>query len=118
MQEQISNVFAFMNLSADTNMFKKRKQVIDASDKYRSQNFLETFPELREIYETIRNEDKEIIKEIAALKEEFVERHEKLSSKMAEMQRFIWVYSGALAVIAFLLSYGGPIIRLLSTTAK
>jgi len=52
MQEQISNVFAFMNLPADTNMFKKRKQVIDASDKYRSQNFLETFPELREIYET------------------------------------------------------------------
>ena len=52
MQEQISNVFAFMNLSANTNMFKKRKQVIDASDKYRSQNFLETFPELREIYET------------------------------------------------------------------
>jgi chromosome segregation ATPase len=73
---------------------------------------------LKDVYDTIRSEDRNIILEITNLKAEAAAQYEKISHKISDMQKFIWTYTGALTIIAFLLSYGGPLIRLLSTTAK
>lgn len=73
---------------------------------------------LKDVYDTIRSEDRNILLEITALKVETSSQYEKISHKITDMQKFIWSYTGAFTIIAFLLSYGGPIIRLLSTTAK
>lgn len=67
---------------------------------------------LRDVYETIRNEDRSIIEEITKLREEATAQHTKLTQRMADMEKTIWMYMGGFTAVFFLLSYGQNILKL------
>lgn len=69
---------------------------------------------LKAVYDTIRVEDKNILEELNRMRTEANLQHEKLSLKITEMQKVIWIYMGGFALIAFLISYGAPIIKILA----
>ena len=69
---------------------------------------------LKDVYDTIRVEDKNILEELNRMRTEANLQHEKLSIKITEMQKVIWIYMGGFALIAFLISYGGTIIKILA----
>ena len=66
---------------------------------------------LRDVYNTIRSEDNNIVASINALREENARQHNELRTKVNSIEKTIWMYMGAFTVIAFLLAYGPNIIR-------
>lgn len=69
---------------------------------------------LKDVYETIRAEDKTIFEELNKLRGDIFAQHDKLSNKITEMQKVIWIYMGGFSLIAFIISYGGPLIKMLA----
>jgi hypothetical protein len=64
----------------------------------------ESDSKLKDVYETIRNEDKNIIIELNKMREEQKSQHAEISKKMSAMEKIIWVYMGGFSVIMFLIS--------------
>lgn len=50
-REQLSKIFSFMDQPADISVNEIRRKKIDLNDSYRRENFLKTFPELKELYD-------------------------------------------------------------------
>jgi Na+-transporting NADH:ubiquinone oxidoreductase subunit NqrC len=69
---------------------------------------------LKTVYDTMRAEDRAVIAEIAKLREEGEDQFEQLSLKIQGMERMMWTYMGAFAVLAFILAYGPSIIKVLN----
>lgn len=69
---------------------------------------------LRDVYDTIKSEDKNIFEELTKLRNEIFGQHEKLSHKITDIQKVIWIYMGAFTLIAFIISYGAPLIHMLA----
>lgn len=68
---------------------------------------------LKDVYDTIRTEDKNILEEITKIRVEANEQHEKMTDRITEMEKTIWVYMGGFTAIFFLLSYGQNILKLI-----
>jgi len=68
---------------------------------------------LKDVYDTIRSEDKNILEEITKIRVEATEQHEKMTDRISEMEKTIWVYMGGFTAIFFLLSYGQNILKLI-----
>lgn len=64
----------------------------------------ESDSKLKDVYETIRSEDKNIIIELNKMRAEQKTQHDEISKKMTAMEKIIWVYMGGFSVIMFLLS--------------
>ena len=60
---------------------------------------------LKDVYETIRSEDKHIINEINQFRLEAQEQHEKITEKINKMEKMLWMYIGGFTVIVFLINY-------------
>lgn len=65
--------------------------------------------EVREndIYETIKQEDEKIIKQIE-------NSHDRLSKKIGDLERMMWVYGGGVMVLAFIIANWGDVLKLLA----
>ena len=76
---------------------------------------------LKDVYDTIRKEDRNILDEISKLREEAAEQHKILSERMSEMEKRLWLYVGGISVIVFVLAYGPNILKvfeILSAASK
>lgn len=73
---------------------------------------------LRDVYETIRSEDKNILNELNQMRTESMQQYEKLNSRLSEMEKKIWLYIGGFSIIAFMISYGQPLMKFLTVTVK
>lgn len=60
---------------------------------------------IKEVYETIEKEDKNILSEIH-------NSYEKLSKKITDMERMMWLYLGGMAVAAFAIANWGDLLKL------
>lgn len=60
----------------------------------------------REIYDTVEKEDKLIIERIN-------ESHDRLSKKISDLEKMMWVYGGGFAVAAFILANWGDLLKLM-----
>lgn len=60
----------------------------------------------RDIYDHVEKEDKVIVEKIN-------ESHEKLSKKISDLERMMWVYGGGFAVAAFIIANWGDVAKLL-----
>lgn len=69
---------------------------------------------LRTVYETMRNEDRHVIEEINKLREEGEEQYKSLSMKINGMEKTMYMYMGAFAVVGFILAYGPQIVKVLN----
>lgn len=68
---------------------------------------------LKDVYDTIRSEDKNILEEITKIRVEAADQHEKMTNRITEMEKTIWVYMGGFMAVFFLLSYGQNILKLI-----
>ena len=68
---------------------------------------------LKDVYNTMRSEDKNIIEEIHKLREESTKQHQILTNKIASLEKYIWMYIGGFTVITFIITHGDKIIRIL-----
>lgn len=66
---------------------------------------------LKDVYETIRTEDKNILIEISNLRNEAASQHEKLTERMIEMEKTIWMYMGGLTALFLFLTYGQNLLK-------
>ena len=57
------------------------------------------------LFRSIEKEDKNILEEIH-------ESYEKLSKKISDMERMMWVYMGGIAVAAFAIANWGDLLKL------
>ena len=90
------------------NQQEKQMTVIeDAMEKRQEQSEVKW----KDVYDTIRVEDKNILEEINKLRQESIVRHESLTEKIAEIQQKLWMYMGGPAVVYFLLAYGPTILK-------
>jgi ferritin-like metal-binding protein YciE len=68
---------------------------------------------LKDVYNTMRSEDKNIIEEIHKLREESTKQHQILTHKIASLEKYIWMYIGGFTVVTFIITHGDKIIRML-----
>lgn len=61
----------------------------------------------KEIYETIEKENKNIVERIN-------ESFDKLSKKIGDLERMMWVYGGGIMVLAFIIANWGDVLKLLA----
>ena len=103
-----------------TKMLAVHEQRIQSSEKHVSsiEDILERRREesdikLRDVYETMRSEDKNIITEIHKLREESTKQHEILTNKITSLEKYIWMYIGGFTVITFVITHSDKILRIL-----
>ena len=103
-----------------TKMLAVHEQRIQVSEK--NVNSLEIILErrreesdtkLKDVYDTMRNEDKNIINEIHKLRDKATEEHLQLTTKIASLEKYIWMYIGGFTVVTFVITHGDKIIRIL-----
>lgn len=61
---------------------------------------------LQNVYDRFKEGDRNILEEINNLRSEANEQHEKLSTKIAHIERTIWTYLGGFSVFVFVITYG------------
>lgn len=59
---------------------------------------------LSKVYDTMRDQDKSIVEEIAKLRKESSEQHSILSNKINQLEKFIWMAIGGGMVITWILT--------------
>lgn len=59
---------------------------------------------LKDVYNTMRDQDKTIVEEIAKLRKESTEQHNVLSNKINQLEKFIWMAIGGGMVITWAMS--------------
>lgn len=72
----------------------------------------ESDSKLKDVYETIRTEDRNILTELNKMREEQKHQHAEISKKMTAMEKIIWVYMGGFTVVIFLITNGSSILKL------
>ena len=78
----------------------QEKQILSMEDTLEKRRE-ESEVKLKDVYETIRAEDKNIISEIATFREETKKQYADLSRKMSWMEKVMYLYMGGMAVIIF-----------------
>ena len=65
---------------------------------------------LKDVYDTMRDQDNNVLKEIAELRKESAEAHKFLTSKINSLEKYIWLAIGgafvASWIISFIFNYG------------
>jgi hypothetical protein len=59
---------------------------------------------LKDVYDTMRNQDKSIVEEIAKLRKESTDQHNILHSKINHLERYIYVAIGGGMVVTWILT--------------
>lgn len=70
--------------------FEKRRDLMDEK--------------LKDVYDTMRNQDSSILLEISKLRQESSEQHKTLSAKINQLEKFIWMAIGGGMMITWLLT--------------
>jgi len=65
---------------------------------------------LKDVYDTMRDQDNNVLKEIAELRRESAEAHKFLTNKINQLEKYIWLAIGgafvASWIISFIFNYG------------
>lgn len=69
---------------------------------------------LKDVYETIRAEDKIMLAEVAALRKEANDRHDKINERFTKIEKILWTYMGGFTVVTFCIAYGPNILKFLT----
>jgi hypothetical protein len=69
---------------------------------------------LKDVYNTMREQDKSIVEEIYKLRKESSEQHNILSSKIAQLEKFIWMALGGGMVVTWLLTNAVNLLKIVN----
>ena len=68
---------------------------------------------IKDVYDTMRTEDKSILDELKGLRQESSIQHVRLTEKLNAVEKYIWMYMGGFTVISLLLAHGDKVLKLL-----
>jgi len=68
---------------------------------------------LKDVYDTMRTEDKKILDELKNMREEASKQHTALSERFNKMEKILWTYMGGFSVVVFIITYAPHIIKLI-----
>lgn len=88
-------------LETQEKISEKLSKELDDNDKLIRQEIARLEKDLRE---ELEDQYDEILKEIKSMKESNHKQHETLNSKLAIVEKWIWLVSGGAAVVGFILS--------------
>lgn len=91
----------------------QQEKVVTTMEEILEKRREEADNKLRTVYETMRTEDKLILTEINRMREESSDQYEKLSKKITDMEKMLWTYMGGFTVVAFLIAYGGNLLKII-----
>ena len=95
----------------DQRLNQQEKQMSNLEDVVEKRREEAEF-KLKDVYDTIRAEDKNIVQEIHRMREETHTQYEKLQARITIMEQKLWMYMGGFAVVTFFLSYGPNLLKL------
>jgi uncharacterized protein YPO0396 len=79
------------------------------------QRRIQTDKQIDDVYNTMREQDNIILKQLNKMREESSAQHATLAEKISKMEKMTWMYVGAFSVVSFLIAYGDHILKLLMT---
>lgn len=62
--------------------------------------------QLKDVYDTMRDEDSKIIQEIIEMRKEATEQHKTLTDKISQLEKYVWMSVGGFTIITFLITHG------------
>jgi hypothetical protein len=68
--------------------------------------------QLKDVYDTMRDQDNGILKEICALREDSNRQHKALSEKINQLEKYIWIAIGSGIVITWVLTNAANYLKL------
>jgi DNA repair exonuclease SbcCD ATPase subunit len=89
----------------DQRLIQQEKNMVDISKTIENRR-REWDDKIDAVYNTMREEDKQIIFKIEELRKDQKKQHEELCKKVNDMQRIIWTYMGGFTVLVFLITNG------------
>ena len=66
---------------------------------------------MKDVYETIKEEDKSILEEIQKSRQESSDNQKKLSDKINDIEKRLGIYTGIISFIAFIIAYGPKLLE-------
>jgi hypothetical protein len=69
---------------------------------------------LKDVYDTMRTEDKNILDELKSLRQESSIQHVRLTEKLNAVEKYIWMYMGGFTVISLMLAHGDKVLKILN----
>ena len=69
---------------------------------------------LNVVYQTMRDEDKNVVSQLETMRKEQKEQHDFISKKISAMEKIMWTYMGGVSLLAFIMSYGREILSFLA----
>lgn len=69
---------------------------------------------LNVVYQTMRDEDKNVVSQLEAMRKEQKDQHDALTKKISSMEKIMWTYMGGVSILAFLITYGHEILQFLA----
>jgi len=65
------------------------------------------------VYQTMRDEDKNVLAQLEAMRKEQKDQHDFISKKISAMEKIMWTYMGGVSLLAFIITYGHQILEFL-----
>lgn len=69
---------------------------------------------LNVVYQTMRDEDKNVVSQLETMRKEQKDQHDILTKKISSMEKIMWTYMGGVSILAFLVTYGHEILSFLA----
>ena len=82
----------------------QQEKIIDTINAYLEKRREEMDNKLKEVYDTMREQDNSILSEISKLRAESTEAHKTLTAKINQMERYIWVAIGGGITLTWVVS--------------
>jgi hypothetical protein len=61
----------------------------------------------------MRDEDRNVVSQLEAMRKEQKDQHEFISKKISAMEKIMWTYMGGVSLLAFVITYGHQIFEFL-----
>lgn len=66
---------------------------------------------LKDVYNTIKEEDRNVLAALEKMREEFNDNYGKLNNKIGLIEKKLWTYMGGFSVLMFMITYGKPYVE-------
>lgn len=105
--EKLTNVSSDLKamIAVHDQRIDQQEKTTDTINSYLEKRREEMDVKLKDVYDTMRQQDNNILDEISKLRKESTEQHNILSTKINQLERYIYIAIGGGITITWLISY-------------
>lgn len=105
--EKLTNVSSDLKamIAVHDQRIDQQEKTTDTINSYLEKRREEMDVKLKDVYDTMRQQDNNILDEISKLRKESTEQHDILSTKINQLERYIYIAIGGGITITWLISY-------------